>query len=1138
MRLIFSLLLVALFAVNAFSQNYIPPSPDALGLAKFANSSVNYYSGAQSTAVPLAQLSSKELAVSVAIIYNGTGLKVQEEASSVGLGWSLSAGGMITRMVKGLPDELPDGYCGVNNRGEMANYQTVPTQFEYNVAAGMWDGEPDIFFFSFMGRGGKFFLDANGIAHVMPYQDLVIRPAICNGGRTEWEIIDENGVRYYFGGTNYTETSSYRKVSPTNSPSTNYVSTWHLRRVESPNSTDYLDFTYTSGGASEFINYFFTKDEPGTVIKDESTRVTVSTRIVSQINSPSGRIEFSWVSGRLDYGGVFLNNVTTYNLANLQIAKTRLEYSYFQAPSCPDNRFCKRLRLDRLFDLAPDPVASFDYNTTQNLPAKNSPNIDHWGYYNSNTVNTWLPASSCSGDEVLNFCWGHGHSFSGASREPDAEKVKANLLIQINQRGGGYQRFNYEIHQAKDISSTIVPVGGVRINAVEYSSGTGPVQYKYFNYIKGNPSETSGLVYYRPVYYAFYYISGTSNFRRFSHSLTSTFDLNGTSVGYERVEEVIAGQGKVVYHFTNPQSGLYDLGNPAVFPVSPADWLRGSLIKTETYSNGGQLLSVQKLEYDEMPVVKSIKSFITNAINGATYSYNLVSVPYKNIEQSTETYDPTNIAKKITIIASHEYDPATYQLINTTTYNQAQSSKKYINKIRYSSNQAYDNILWNGRDCEQERADCYGSCGSEEFYCGSYCDINYNSCVDSPPIYSTPMERALYLMRMRHQTNVPLETISLYTDGTTTKVLSASVNKFKTIGTTHVKVVPAESWTMKSPGVESAYTYSVINSSRQFVFDEAKFRKMMSYDTYDDATANLTEQTSLNGLVQTQMWSADGLLPLSSSITTTGMPARQTSYTFKPMVGQTSVTNANGKGINYEYDVYNRLSMVKDGTEVLKRYRYHYKNETPGFVIATKKEVYKDEVFYVAVTDIAASAGGTPSFVWDMDDGRVVDNNTTNFTHSYSATGNYTIKLTGLNPEYGPATRTAPIGVYTHMQGVSICENGPILIDLCNQNPVTFGPCTTDPNDTRESPTILTANPYPFASGCPSEYTYYWEYKLGQNGYWQFLDTGSQVTAYIPFSETDMTIRCTITDGCGESVVGETTLSSYKSDSECSAIIR
>lgn len=56
------------------------------------------------------------------------------------------------------------------------------------------------------------------------------------------------------------------------------------------------------------------------------------------------------------------------------------------------------------------------------------------------------------------------------------------------------------------------------------------------------------------------------------------------------------------------------------------------------------------------------------------------------------------------------------------------------------------------------------------------------------------------------------------------------------------------------------------------------------------------------------------------------MDAQMTTYTYDPLIGVTSVSDVNNKPTIYKYDLFNRLSYIKDFQgNILKKYDYHYK---------------------------------------------------------------------------------------------------------------------------------------------------------------------------------------------------------------------
>jgi YD repeat-containing protein len=53
--------------------------------------------------------------------------------------------------------------------------------------------------------------------------------------------------------------------------------------------------------------------------------------------------------------------------------------------------------------------------------------------------------------------------------------------------------------------------------------------------------------------------------------------------------------------------------------------------------------------------------------------------------------------------------------------------------------------------------------------------------------------------------------------------------------------------------------------------------------------------------------------------------AKMTSYTYKPLVGVTSVSDENGKPTHYEYDDYGRLETIRDHNDnIIEQHEYNY----------------------------------------------------------------------------------------------------------------------------------------------------------------------------------------------------------------------
>src|SRR6266702_8175404 len=83
-----------------------------------ANLSVNLYTGGLQASLPLYTLKGSDLQIPISLSYTASnGVHNFDPNTVVGMDWTLSAGGSISRIVKGLPDEVDNGYIGTANYG-------------------------------------------------------------------------------------------------------------------------------------------------------------------------------------------------------------------------------------------------------------------------------------------------------------------------------------------------------------------------------------------------------------------------------------------------------------------------------------------------------------------------------------------------------------------------------------------------------------------------------------------------------------------------------------------------------------------------------------------------------------------------------------------------------------------------------------------------------------------------------------------------------------------------------------------------------------------------------------------------------------------------------------------------------------
>ena len=241
--------------------NEVPiSSPNAASLGKYADIPVSYHTGIPQISIPIYNVTEGPLSLPISISYHASGLKVMEPASWIGAGWSLNAGGVITRTVQGAPDERQTSNVNNQTTGHLSDsgynkYFWIPTspppqeppawapiyemQDWTSFAQGKKDGEPDLFFFNFAGFSGKFYFHDDGAAVLVPEQDIKIEYSYTPGAGKSIEsftITTPDGTKYYFGKTaSTTDIDPIEKTNPFTSDAGlgqgTVTSSWYLNKI-------------------------------------------------------------------------------------------------------------------------------------------------------------------------------------------------------------------------------------------------------------------------------------------------------------------------------------------------------------------------------------------------------------------------------------------------------------------------------------------------------------------------------------------------------------------------------------------------------------------------------------------------------------------------------------------------------------------------------------------------------------------------------------------------------------------------------------------------------------------------------------------------------------------------------------------
>jgi hypothetical protein len=95
------------------TEKFIQPSPDASSLGRYGEYEVDLSNGLVPIEIPIYTVESGTLKLPIALTYHAGGLKVNDVSSTVGIGWSLKATGVITRSMVSRPDESNNGYLNM-----------------------------------------------------------------------------------------------------------------------------------------------------------------------------------------------------------------------------------------------------------------------------------------------------------------------------------------------------------------------------------------------------------------------------------------------------------------------------------------------------------------------------------------------------------------------------------------------------------------------------------------------------------------------------------------------------------------------------------------------------------------------------------------------------------------------------------------------------------------------------------------------------------------------------------------------------------------------------------------------------------------------------------------------------------------
>jgi YD repeat-containing protein len=453
------------------------PNPEPAKIASYGKYEISNFTGKPNISIPLYSVKTPRLEVPISLVYEATGVKVNEIASNVGLGFILNCGGVITRAIIGLPDDYTRGYLTYTANPNDFSNRNYLYDLNYNQN---YDLEPDKYFYNFNGISGEFSFDEQKKVFNMEMNGLLINRTIDG-----FKIIDENGNIYEFTEKEFTTLEVDLAIAQPNS-----ITSWWLTKITSADRSDSINFEYETDLEEQEqlpsfietygIGVFYREGEQGSyyegkmyttespVVETASSfqKRSWSAKRISSIKFKNGKVDFININDRQDViNSTRLDKIEVYAKGNAGYSKIKTlklipDYFHYTGPvefysifySTTAGRH--RLKLLAVEEYGSNDAFvskySFDYDMSSEIPYRGSLVADYWGYNNAAYINnrevTLIPAQRTDDNK---------YSIGGANRDPNEQAMKAGILTKITYPTGGHSKFSWSAHRYLHSNQTV-----------------------------------------------------------------------------------------------------------------------------------------------------------------------------------------------------------------------------------------------------------------------------------------------------------------------------------------------------------------------------------------------------------------------------------------------------------------------------------------------------------------------------------------------------------------------------------------------------------------------------------------------------------------------------------------------------------
>lgn len=880
---------------NYFVPNLFPRSPTTTAIEKYGTYQVNEFTGVPNISIPLYTITSGKLTIPITLSYHASGIKVTDVASWAGLGWSVIAGGQISRRTMGLNDDSESyGYLSgiMKPAGTYSTNNVSDLQWLENIANGTYDTKPDIFSYDFPGHNGKFFFDGSSgnafVTRMVPYSPIKISYASDNQYHRQianFDVLDENGNDNKFNTYETTNSSSGGHSNPS------MRSAWKLSTMISQDKHDTISITYNTQNilnpvadievlnvvdqigqvnSNEGIRY--SPDLPGSPVAIGNSLITTE-QVPAQINFKNGKVIFELdpvvradlsnntiVKGLLDIQIFSFNYGTkSYDLQK----KIMFHKSYF-SPNL-------RLKLDSISITDGNGILiqryRFNYNQSVQIPDYSSKSQDYWGYFNNKHNEFMIPRQSIPytpnfGSSTINYVTiNSGSDVDG--RECDSTYMQAGVLTGIHYPTGGYSTFTYQTNQYTEYGISHL-AGGLRVKSISSYDGVNPTPIVHtYQYNSNRKNFILDYAYFSNYQLHRYYdLSGNSGLpKKVADCVVRSFvstprcDLeayDGATVVYPSVTEYIGtpgnNTGKINYLFQDRPDATSNASFAGNLIYLSAFHLRGQLVSKTDYklkSDGTyQPVRAESHTYTAFPEVYYSNVGVTVAklyMNDGSFSSPFPpngAYPDDSNNYRWQTYPISSDDNYLTSTTINDYDlndPSRYTT-STTTYGFGNIAHQQPTIITHTDNQGGQTTA----------------------------KIKYPADYLLTPIYTTTYNAGLDGLLNSNAQAIPIEKYVNYSNAVTgvNGITSGELHTYTMSKGNGLAALPDKVNTLKVAASLINFAPSTVNSSTGQIQSDSRYIQTINFDDYDSQN-NLTKYTPRNATATKILWDYNSSQPVA-----------------------------------------------------------------------------------------------------------------------------------------------------------------------------------------------------------------------------------------------------------------------------------